>query len=117
MADIFYQGEDIALIIELFEDDVMGQISDLTSTDVDMMIYTKNNGKLITASTKHGANIYIVKTNLNQKLLLTIPATLTRNLECGVLTVEMKVTNNINNSIKISVNSSIRIEQSLIGKM
>lgn len=116
MADIFYQGEDIAMTLEFFEDEAMNEVMDLENIDVDMLFYVKNSTP-ITGSTESDSDsdIVIIKSDDNKKLMLVIPASKTKTLSTGLLNCEIRVINNETNEVKITCSNSIRIESSKIG--
>ncbi|MFI3268267.1 MAG: hypothetical protein R3Y51_06070 [Rikenellaceae bacterium] len=117
MADIFYQGEDIVLSIEVYEDDNLTEKCDLDNLKVDMILYHKNSPSEIIASTDIDSELVISKISSLEQMVLTIPAEKTRTLGCGILTVEIKLTDTSTNNVQIAVNSAIRIENSRIGNL
>lgn len=116
MADIFYQGEDIVLIIEVYDDEKLTEKSDLANLKVDMMLYLKESPTEIKASTDLDSELVISKITSLGQMVLTIPAKKTTNLGCGIVMVEIKLTDKVNNNTQIAVSSAIRIESSRIGK-
>lgn len=116
MAEHFYQGEDISLAIAIFDDEAMTIPSNLKSTDVEMLIYTKYNGYEIKASTIQTQGSLDIKRLSDTKLLAIIPAVATTLLEPGTLTIEMMMVDQATLSKRISVSSSVKIEPSKIGK-
>ncbi len=90
MADYFYKGEDISLAIDIFEDEAMTQKVVVTEHTIEMLIYTSEEGRIVTASSKEGKDLLITtKDDVSQKLL--IPSYITKELEEGDLTIEIKI--------------------------
>lgn len=120
MADVFYQGEDISLQIEIFNDDSMDIKTNVADVEVDMLVYTKHGGKEIKLSS-HTINddIILIKKDIENNILsTTIPASVTKMMTAGLMTVEMMTIENINEAIesrRISVSSHIHIQPSKIG--
>lgn len=120
MADIFYQGEDIELVICLFEDDEMTQPVDLTNSKVDMFLYTCSKPETeIRLSTNPNNGEITINRYSDTELRTVIPASISKNIKPGVITVEIAITNNIGDPLaerkNISVSSHIHIEPSRLG--
>lgn len=116
MAEHFYQGEDISLAITIFEDEAMTIPSNLASTEVEMLLYTKYNGFELKASTIKSDGVVDIKRLSDTHLCAIIPASATTLLEPGTLTIEMMMIDKISSTKRISVSSSVKIEPSKIGK-
>ncbi len=114
MAEIFYQGEDIHLSIELFDDDAMNVPVDLSGSDAELLLYTRRNGYEITASTLAGKDVAIERESAT-RLSAKIGREWTAKLAPGPLTCEMRLTDSVAEDTRIAVITGIRIEPSKIG--
>lgn len=101
MADIFYQGEDITLNIELFEDDGITPIS-FTSKDVTILAYTEKESGNIILSTKENT----ITRNSEFHLTGLIPSEKTKVFN-GALHIEMLIESNTSKHISISSDITI----------
>ncbi len=119
MGEIFYQGEDIALTIELFADDAMSEPADLTLCEADMLLYTRHNGPVIRLSTSpEEADTLPLSRESDTRLSALIPAERSKELTPGVLTAELMITEEAGTKTetrRIAVSSHLHLEPSLIG--
>lgn len=117
MADHFYQGEDIALLIEMFEDKAMTIATTLCAMDVTILVYTRYNGPEIKASTVKSDGVINIERLSDTQLRAIIPASATTLLEPGTLTIEMMITDQKTGLKRVSVSANINIEPSKIGRV
>ena len=120
MADIFYQGEDIELLICLFEDDEMTQPVNLANSRVDMFLYTSCDPKTeIRLSTNPNSGEITINRYSDTELRTVIPSSVSKTMKPGIVTIEIAVTNNIGDPLaerkNISVSSHIHLEPSRLG--
>ena len=119
MGEIFYQGEDIALTIELFADDTMSEPADLTLCEADLLLYTRHDGPAIRLSTapETAETLPIVRES-DTRLSALVPAARSRELAPGVLTAELMITEEKGTETetrRIAVSSHLHLEPSILG--
>ncbi len=117
MAEKYYQGEDISIVIEIYDESSLTTKQDLSQLHIDLLLITSKKGNKLLASTDEtleGVSLLIERVS-SEQLKLLIPSTTTATLNVGVATIELRVRDFDGGNTSISINSSIVIESSNIG--
>lgn len=119
MAELFYKGEDIALTLDVFNDEAMTSKVALTGATINLIAYTSEDGYIVTASNilDDDDSLLEITTTDNITFTLDIPAQTTRLLDSGVLTIEIKITDSDGTTRINVVNPGITIAKSKIDEL
>lgn len=113
MKDIFFQGEDIAINVEIFEDDLMSSKISTINKIIKLVAYTKSN--FIIKFSTSPKDDELAMSNTGDSLRVVIPANSTKQFSPGPLFIELMFVDNGTKNIVIS--SNILIESSVIGNL
>ncbi len=119
MAEKYYRGEDIVITLSMYKDESLKDKLDLSTKNIDLLIYSYSNNKSLIASTDipDGTGKVLINRVDDFTLIATFPAEMTLLLGTGGARVEIKIQNKEDGSVIITTTDSITIENSFIATL
>lgn len=113
---VFYQGEDVTILLEAYTDETLQQREDYTQYEVTGVLYTARRGRIIRlGEDKDIPFVHITDSTLQ----IDIPRSVTQDFKPGFMKLELQLIPKKTGSRRhrISVTETIEIKPSIIGHL
>lgn len=112
---VFYQGEDITILLEAYADETLKQREDYTQYDVTGVLYTARRGRIVRLGEDRDLPLTMITDSTIQ---IDIPRSVTQDLKPGFLNLELQlIPKSGGKKHRISVADTIEIKASVIGHL
>lgn len=112
---VFYQGEDITILLEAYQDETLQQREDCTLYDITGTLYTARRGRIV----RLGEGLDLPFASITDSTLrIDIPRSVTQEFKPGFLKLELQlIPKTGGRTHRISVAETIEIKPSVIGHL